>query len=163
MRSPRGLGLHRPPVKSHAGARVLRRHANHRRFFNPIGAHLPHHLRNIWPPVPHPHIHWNRLARSRQLRLYQPRLRKGDLRQRAAPDQRVAVLNLLHHRLRQRPPAHHVAQILGNLLHRLRSSVRQQQNRLFSHARPPAETPAPSSPLPARSPPALPAQFRAQD
>ncbi len=58
------LGFHRAPVKPHAGARVLRRHADHRSLFNPIGAHLPHHLRNIRPPVPHPHIHRNRLARS---------------------------------------------------------------------------------------------------
>ena len=56
-----------------------------------------------------------------------------DLSQWAVADERVAVLNLFDNHLRKRPPAGHVAQVLGNLLDGLRGAVREQQNGLFSH------------------------------
>jgi hypothetical protein len=52
-----------------------------------------------------------------------PALLESDVGKRAAADQRVAVLNLLHDLRRNGTAADNVAKIFGNLLHGLRGSV----------------------------------------
>ena len=149
------FSLHRSPVQAHAGTRVLRRQTNHRSLFHPVRAHLANHVGNVGAPVAHAHVDRHGCALRGQFRFHQPALLQGDLGQRAAADQRIAVLNLFDDLLRQRPPADHVAQIFGNLLDGLRGSVGQQQHGLFSHWPSPGGTRAPSAPRPAHSPPAL--------
>src|SRR5665213_907103 len=103
------LCLGSAPVKAHAGARILRRHADHGSLFHAVGPHLPHHIGYVRPPVPHTHVNRNRLATRGKFSLHQSRLLHRDFRKWTVPNERVAVLNLLDHRLRQRTPAGYIA------------------------------------------------------
>jgi hypothetical protein len=132
------LSLDGAAVKADAGARVLGRHAKDYGLFDAVGAHLADHIGNVGTPVAHAHVDANRRGiggrlRLAQFRFYEAALFDGDLRQRAAADEGVAVLNLFDQCLRQRTAADHVAQVLGNLLDGLRGSVGEEENGLFSH------------------------------
>ena len=50
------LGLDGAAVKTHAGAGVLRRHADDRGLFHAVGAHLADHIGNVRTPVSHANV-----------------------------------------------------------------------------------------------------------
>ena len=75
---------------------------------------------------------------GRQFRFDESALLHGELGERAAADEGVAVLNLLDDVLRERAAADHVAQVFGNLVGGFGGSVGQEKNGLLRHAQPPA-------------------------
>ena len=63
------------------------------------------------------------------------RLLHGEFGQRAATDQRVAMLNLFDDGCGSGPAADHVAQVLGNLLGGFGSAVGEEKYSLLRHSR----------------------------
>ena len=145
-----GFGLDSAAVEAHAGAGVLRRHADDRCLLNAIGTHLADYVGNVGTPVSHADVDPDGLAGIFKFRFDKASLFESDLGERAAANERVAVLDLFDYVLRQRSAADHVAQIFGNLLDGLRRSVGKQQNGLFSHLLTPDGTREPCGQLPER-------------
>lgn len=134
---PRRLGGNRTfqgtAIEAHAGARVMRRKAENRGRFHAVCSQLPDNIGDIGMPVAHSDVNGNTLAARGQFRFHHARLFEGDFCQWAVADERVTALNLLDNLGRQRPASGHVAQVLGDLLDRLRRSVSQQENGALSH------------------------------
>ena len=87
------FGFHRALVEAHAGARVLRREADHGSFFDAVGAHLAHYVGDVGTPVAHADVDADRFVLRGEFRFDESSLLHGDLGERAAADKRVAMLN----------------------------------------------------------------------
>jgi hypothetical protein len=126
------FGLNGAAVEAYAGAGVLRRHADDRGLLNAVGAHLADYVGNVGTPVAHADVDRTDWPVAFEFRFDQASLLDGDFSERAAANERVAVLNLLESRLlRERPAADHVAQVFGNLLDGLGRSVGEQEDGLL--------------------------------
>jgi hypothetical protein len=113
----------------------LRRQAHNRRRLNAIGTHLLDNVGDVGTPISHANVDADRLASAMKFHLDKASLFECDLSERAAANERVAVLDLFDDLLWKRPAADHVAQIFGNLLDGLRGSVGKEEYGLFRHAR----------------------------
>ena len=121
-------------IQADAGTGVLRRQAHGHHLLDALVRQASHALGDEGLPVAHTHVDADGREFLDRARTVQPLgqsrcLEVGQLEQwRTAADAAIALRDLRHGRLRQRPPAAHLEQELRDIFEPVRSAVRQQQH-----------------------------------
>ena len=129
-------------IEPNAGTRIVRRQADHNRVAHSVRLHLLQSLQDKWVPVPHANINRHSNLLGKQCCLFQRKVCERRLTDRVVP-----MAHLFHNLLRQRPSSGDMQQELRHIVDRVRTSVRQQQYRVFApvghchrHEFPPSRT-----------------------